>query len=293
MDPLGLKKLNTSIKEEVKGVKEDELLLKIKELEKENKNLRSRLWNIEYRGSFPLSMILISIGGLSLLLAYAYESLVLTFIGLGLVLWGSVIFYALPKRFISDKNLFESISMLRALSSVIQNLGYKGKAVFLYPNTLEGLSNGYLFIPINDTKLPDEDEINKGNFMLRDGLLIPAHSQSIVKLLEDELNTNLLMLELAEMHSKVEEFFIEDLRIVDSINFDVKGNIVSVTIDGTNAAEICRRVNSFDTNSIGCPLCSSIALMLSKVTNTPVIIDETRVGSERIKTRYRLFENGT
>lgn len=294
MDPLGLKRLNGIEEAKEIGVidkkaSESELFKKLEVLENENRRLRSSLWNIQFRSSFSLSIVLLSIGGVALLSSYAYDSLTLTFIGLGLILWGAVIFYALPKRVISEKSIFSSISIINSLSTLIQNLGYKGRAIFLHPNTLSGLSNGYVFISTDNLELPDEEELLKEEFMLKNGLLIPAPSHNMVRLLETELNTNLLTIEVAELQSKVEQFLVEDLRIIDSIKFDIDNNIITVIMNGSNAAHMCRTVNSFDKNHLGCILCSSIALMFSKVTGMPVSIDNSIATSEYIKTTYRLL----
>lgn len=301
MDPLGLKRL-TGVQnkpEPLMEVKKSEdkddykLLHKLEELEEENKRLRNQLLNLQFRSSFPLSIVLLSVGGAALLAAYAYDSLILTFTGLGLILWGAVVFYSLPRKMISEKTLYSSVTIIRSLSSIIQNLGYKGRAIFFYPNTLSGLANGYVFIPADDKiELPTEDKFVKEEFMIDNGLLIPAHAQSIVRLFEHELNTNLLTLELADVQSKIEQFFVEDLRMIDGIKFDVRSDMITVTIESSNMAHICREVNNFDENHLGCPLCSSLALMLSRVVNIPVIIEETATGSEKIRTRYRLLENG-
>ncbi|GIU71714.1 MAG: hypothetical protein KatS3mg003_1193 [Candidatus Nitrosocaldaceae archaeon] len=295
MDPLDLSKLknNSDVVDikEARRSKEHDLLDKINNLEKENRLLKSRLAKLEYRGSLPLSIILLSIGGLLLLFSYAYESLILTFIGLGLVVWGSILFYSLPKRFVDEKSLVESISIIKSLSYAINAMGYKGKAIFFYPNTLSGLANGYMFIPSDHNVMPDITILNEES-KIDDGLLIPAHAQSIVKLLEEEFNTNLLMLELAELQNRVEQFFVEELRIIDSIRFSIKEDIITVVIEGNTIVDICKHIKSFDINNIGCPLCASLALMISKVTGIPVTIEDTNVGLEKVKIVYRLLENG-
>ncbi|GIU71174.1 MAG: hypothetical protein KatS3mg003_0653 [Candidatus Nitrosocaldaceae archaeon] len=291
MDPLNLKNSRLDIKKDEKDI--EGLVSRLESLEKENRELRSRLYKLQYRGSFLISIILTSLGGVSLLSAYAYNSLVLTFIGLGLVLFGSVIFYALPNRSIPVKSLHSTISIIRSLSSILNNLGYKGRAIFLYPTTLSGLANGYTFIPKDSNILPSEDRLNREEFFHNNGLLIPAHAQSMVKLLEDSLDTNLLTLELPELIAKVEQFFIEDLRIIDNITFDIKDDMITVKIDSKEMADICRKVNSFDDNHLGCIICSSLALMISKVTGIPVVIEESRASVEKIKTTYKLLENGS
>lgn len=293
MDPLNLKNNRLDIKnKDEKDI--EELVSRLESLERENRELRSRLYKLQYRGSFLTSIILASLGGASLLAAYAYNSLVLTFIGLGLVLFGSVIFYALPNRSISIKSLHSTISIIRSLSSILNNLGYKGRAIFFYPTTLSGLANGYTFISKDSNiMLEDEDKLNREEFFYNNGLLIPAHAQSMVKLLEDSLNTNLLTIELPELISKVEQFFIEDLRIIDNITFDIKDDMITVKIDSKEMADVCRKVNSFDNNHLGCIICSSLALMISKVTGIPVVIEESRASVEKIKTVYRLLENGS
>lgn len=278
---------------ENKDKQEQELLDKIKELENINDDLQKQIRRLKYRGSFPLSIIILSLGALALLFSYIYEALILTFIGIALTIWGSVLFYALPVKFVSNKSLYGSIGSVNTLNNILENLNYKGKAIFLYPNTLRGIANGYIFIAKdNDQRLPSNELLAKERFMYEEGLLIPAHSKSIVKLFEEKYNTNLLLLNLEELFSKLEEFFVEDLRIVDNIKFHNDKNIITMVAEDANMAYICKNVNLHDKNNIGCYLCSSIALMISKVTNMPVIIENTSASNVKIKSVYRVLENG-
>ncbi|MEM2856686.1 MAG: hypothetical protein QW416_06260 [Candidatus Nitrosocaldaceae archaeon] len=277
--------------EEYKDI--EKVIDKISRLEEDNIKLRKELTEIRRRGQLPISIILLSLGALSLIVSYIYEVLILTFIGLGLILFGAVIFYSLPSRFISDKALSLSIDATKSLVYIIQNLGYKGRAVFLYPNTLDGLSKGIIFIPVNDgIDLPNEDELAKMQFMYKEGIAIPSHANSIIKSLEETLNINLIMVDIAELNTKLKQFFVDELRVIDDINIKVENDEIMMNINGKSASEICRSISMVDKNNLGCPFCASVAFMISKITGSPVIIEENRAGSERIKTRYLLLRDG-
>ena len=77
-------------------------------LESENYKLREKIWKLQYKSTFPIAITLITTGCISLLSSYLLNATVLTFIGLGLTLWGAVIFYITESKTVPQVVVNES-----------------------------------------------------------------------------------------------------------------------------------------------------------------------------------------
>src|SRR5437870_6370860 len=80
------------------SLSKEEIQAIAKKLQSENLVLRKRLWRLQNRSTIPAGIILSSVGAASLLFSYLWNSLILTFIGLGIVLWGILIIYISSSR---------------------------------------------------------------------------------------------------------------------------------------------------------------------------------------------------
>jgi hypothetical protein len=280
---------------------------RVRELESENLGLRKILWHMKNRGPVPTGIILSSIGGFSLLISYLWSASILTFIGLGLTLWGVLIMYISSSRHIRAE-LLHSISS--SLQKCVDNLlvtymGYAGEVIFFHPKSLAGLGQGYVFIPHYTTSTSGNlnskiDALNllpygnEGNipsvYLDPKGIFLVAPSQGLVDLFEKELGVNFATVDLGYIQQAIPRLLIEELKIVDEISIEQSdtGDIV-MRISGGPCTDMCRVVGAETRlgNHLGCPLCSAVALVVSKVKAKPVTIKETKVTDDiHISTSY-------
>jgi hypothetical protein len=227
-----------------------------------------------------LGIALTSIGGLLLLSSYLVSSTILATIGLGIALWGLLFFYIVPSRQIPE-DIFEviSLSSAKAIQRLIATMGYKGKAVFYYPRSLKGLQQGFVFISNNDVpQVPPQDQPAKEQIFYESpkGISIMAQSQGLVDLLEAKLNVNFAAIDLAYLQEKLPRLLVEDMKLVDQIIFEEDACSITVQMMGGSCTRTCQELMQ-DTNLEGhfcCPLCSAIALIISKMKGSPVYIKE-------------------
>jgi len=263
---------------------------RVKELEWENLYLRHKLWKLKYRGTRAIAIILTSTGGASLLISYLYSSLILTFIGLGLTLWGAVIFYVLPSRHVPEETIGAiALYMIKTIDNLLTSLGCKGRTIFHYSKHLNGLTQGYLFIPYDNIYgIPQDQDQEKLFHDTSKGVSIIAPSQGLVELFEKELNVNLASVDLAYVQENLPKLLIEDLRLIDDLSIENTNGTMHVKIIGRSCAHICDSINKQTQlgNYLGCPLCGALALVISKVTGKPVAIKESNVKNDSIETSY-------
>ncbi len=283
--------------------------------------------NRHERKRLVFALPLLAVGGIALLFSYIYSSLILTFIGLGLTFWGSVLYYITSSRYY-PADLFRVVVEVysESMSTILSRLGYSIKntaTVLFYPRQLRlgGLTQGYIFvykdgigpkentiqlqylegwdgdssskgmdihgrgaaIPISSTPPPDADK--------HSGVLIKAPAQGLIDLFESRLDTNFALMSIDELSMSIERLFLEEFMLADSVEIsmdDDNNYIVRATLRGKDAASICSSMHSISTAL--CPICSSIALAISKSTGKAVMVKESSVGKRRVDTVYSLLE---
>lgn len=269
---------------------------RIKELESDHFDLKEKLWKLRDQGTKSIAIILIGIGGASLLASYLYSSLILTFIGLGLTLWGAVIFYVVPSRHVPEKIMYAvALQMTKTLDSLLVGIGYKGEAIFYQCKYQDGLSQGYMFIPFDNVhKIPNIHEFRQEKVFYDNpkGISIFAPSQGLVELFEQELNVNFEDVDLVYVQENLTRLLIEDLNLIDDLAIENSNGVIRVTITGKACAYDCDSINEQTQLGIhlGCPLCAALALVISKVAGKPVAIKETNVKNDAIETSYAILD---
>ncbi len=119
----------------------------VEEIHAEVQKLKLQIRKLHRRPSRWVGYTLIGIGALSLALSILYAHLILAFIGLGMTFWGSLLTYITPRAFARDELIGStSLSALRAMDTIIQGLGYRGKAVYIPPRSLKEFTSSKAFI---------------------------------------------------------------------------------------------------------------------------------------------------
>lgn len=264
------------------------------------------------KGPLQTGIILLGVGAASLLLSYLWSSSILTFIGLGISLWGILIIYISPSKHVRAEMLNSiSSSMQKCLDSLVTYMGYTGEVIFFHPKSLTGLGQGYIFIPHYTAKtagilnsnvealnaLPYSSETSTPSVYLDPkGIFLTAPSQGLVDHFEKELGVNFATVDLGYLQQALPTLLIEELKIVDEISIedDTGNNTVVVRFGGETCVDMCRFVDRETKlgNHAGCPLCSALALVVSKVSGKPVTIKETKMtGDTMISTTYALVNS--
>ncbi|MFQ5940559.1 MAG: hypothetical protein ACE5KA_02525 [Nitrososphaerales archaeon] len=276
----------------VKLSDKETFLKKLREMELENLGLRKRVWRLQYRGTLPMGIALASAGGISLLFSYLYSSFILTFIGLGLTLWGALIFYVSPTRYVREEIVNAMpLSMIKSINDLVVGMGYKGKTIFFHPKHLDELK-GYVFIPYDVvSRIPKDEQLAQQKIFCDDpkGIFVTAPSQGLVELFEKELNVNFATVDLTYLQENLPKLLNEDLRIIDKLSIEKNDHdMIEVKIVAGSYANMCQLVSEQTQlgHHLGCPLCSSVALLISKVSGKPVTIAESIVKNDTIKTTY-------
>ena len=265
---------------------------RVQELEFENLYLEKRLRKLKYRGTKAIGIMLTSTGAAALVISYFSSSLVLTYIGLGLTLWGAIVFYVVPWRDTPEEiTQVVASGLITTVDALLVSIGYRGRTIFHYKKDEEGQAQGYMFIPYDSVyKLPSDEELAKQHvfYEIPKGISISAPSQGLVEFFERELDVNFATVDLAYVRENLPRLLSKDLKYVDNFSIENVDNVMQVKITGRSCAYTCDLVNKQTQlgNHLGCPLCAALALVLSKVTGKPVVIKESNVMNNSIETSY-------
>lgn len=242
--------------------------------------------------------ILALVGILALVFSIAYVSSILAFIGLGLTFWGFLLLYLKHERYVKSTLLDSTTTTsLETLSKIIAELDYKGKAVYLPPKYLKDFKSGILYIPKKqEVRIPIVGEVSEEKTFLKNpnGLCIAPLGLGLTNLFEEELGTDFVGADLRYLQNNLPRILIENLEIAQDIEIKTESNLVQIKLVDSIFKDVCREASKFSNicNSIGCPLCSSLACALSRTTGKPIAIEKTECSENGkiINVQYRILE---
>jgi len=242
--------------------------------------------------------VLLPLGIITLLSSILFDSTTLAFIGLGLTFWGALLLYVKADDYIKAGLLDPTaISSIISLDEMISKLGVKGKAVYLPPRNIRELKGGRIFI----SKTKNEEETLKtieADYKNRQknqiGIYLTPPGVELANLYEEKIGKGFASIEPEKIKENLLKVFIEDLEMAENLEIDLLKKRVKVKIEGSPYAKLCRETRRLKniTNSIGCPLCSSLAIAIARSTGKPVIIEreEPSESEAEIEVTYRILE---
>lgn len=258
-----------------------------------------------YIGIMMVNVSLIGITGGTLLLLGAtafissilYESSTLAYIGLGLTLWGALLLFIRPTRYVKSKLLNSMIiSPLTTIHQVMKALNYNGKGVYLPPQYLKAFRGGTIFVPYKkEVIIPLIEEVAQEKVFLRNpkGVCLTPPGLSLANLYEDDLGKDFAMVNLDYLQDNLPKLFIEGLKIAEDFEMGMEGNMIHIKITGTVCGELCKEARKIPNICyLGCPLCSSIACALTRATGKPIIIEKASLSADgkTVEAHYRVLE---
>jgi len=269
----------------------------VQQLESEKEALGHELWKYISKPSEIIGYVFLLFGAISLMVSIIYVSSILAFIGLGLTFWGALLLFTRPTKYVKV-NLLNStaISSLTTINQIINDFKCKGKAIYLPPKYLKELKSATVFIPSKkETIIPPVEEVAEEKVFLKNpnGICLTPPGLSLVNLYEKELGKDFAKVNLNYLQYNLPKLFIEDLEIAEDLEMNIEGKMVQIKITGSIYKDLCEEVRKLPNihGSLGCPLCSSIAIALARATGKPVIIEKIPHSEDdkTIQTYYRLL----
>lgn len=243
---------------------------------------------------------ILSLGIISIIIAVFYNSQILAFIGLGLTFWGIILTYIQDENYIKESLLSPTtLATLSTINQIIEELNYKGKAVYLPPKYLKNLEDNSAYIPKNETEnIPSPEQIQEkqSQFFIEnpEGILITPPGSELTKLFEEKLGKNFTQVDLKYVELNLPKLLIDDLEIAKDLEIKVEAGKIHVKIENSNFQKLTEETTKLPKihSNLGCPLTSAIACAIAKATGKPVTIEKEKTNEEdkTLEVEYNLLE---
>jgi hypothetical protein len=280
-----------------RGDKPDQLLalpISPYELQDARQVMRRRTDNRQLLGYF-----LLGIGLLALLASVLLASTILTFIGLGLVFWGMLMFFVQTHNYVrSDLLSATALSALKTINKMIAGLNYQARSVYI---PTDGSDKALAFIPSPKITVGDAKTIKipQGTFDQKtflsdpEGLLVTPPGLALSNLVESKLGFNLKDCGVETLIRTLPKVLVEDLEVVRDVEIELTGDDVTFRLVDSVYANLCQeaRDNSGGFAGLGCPMCSALACILTIATSKAVLLEEGRsIGDKKtIESSYQIL----
>ena len=281
------------------------LLQAVKTLQKENELLKRDLSKSRRTPTAKIGLAFLILGALALGGSYVATSTVLAFTGLGLAFWGALFLFARPVRFVRGSLLDSTaISSYTTIDRIIEDLGYKGKPVYIppypkeayLPEYLKSLKEMVIFIPAEDVVVaPTIEEMAKKQFLLRNpkGICIAPPGYGLVDLFEKELKAEFTEINLDTLCNNLPTVIVNDLELAKEVELGSEDNLIHLKMVDSIYKELFQPEHDLKSiHTIGCPLTSAIACALAKSTAKLVTLVRDSVSQDfrAIEVWYQTLE---
>jgi uncharacterized membrane protein YiaA len=245
-----------------------------------------------------VSLTLFCAGVVALTVSILFSSSILAFIGLGLTFWGAILLYIRTEKYIEALLGKTTLPSLATLNQIIEELGFKGQAVYLPPKYLRDFESSKVFIAKQErTKLPTPKQIQKQEekMFLTDpeGILLTPPGADLTRLFEKTLDTSFTKVDLQYLEMDMPRLLVEDLEIAENVEIEAKKNMVCAKIVNSIYKNMQLEAETLPEVgvSLGCPICSAIACAIAKASGRPVVIerDQTSEDGQTLTIEYRLL----
>jgi hypothetical protein len=241
---------------------------------------------------------LITTGIIALFASIISTSSILAFIGLGLLFWGIILTYVRTEEYTKKILLDTTTSSQQAtLNHIMQELQYKGDAIYLPPKYFTNPETNKAYIPEQkNAHLPGPEHIqeHEQDFLIEkpDGILFTPPGAELSKLFEKTLKTSFARVDLRYLQQNLPKLFIEDLEIAQDFEMETENNKILVKIKNSvySTTDMTTEQGLSAYSTLGSPLSSAIACTLAKATGKPIIIETQQTSEDG---RYVIIEYST
>ena len=253
--------------------------MKRSDLQTEQLLTETQLLRRQRRNTTLVGCLLLGIGLGALIASIVFVSTILSFIGLGLTFWGSLMFFIQPKNYVrSDLMNATAISSLKTIDKMMMGMGYGEKGVYIRAHDSD---RAVVFVPSEPfSMIPQLSGTEEERTFLKDpaGLLVPPPGMALAGLIEKKLGFKLRNCGIEALVEALPKVLVEDLEIVKDVEIEVKGDRVLFKLYDSIYADFCSEVrNTSRRCGLGCPMCSALASILTIATGKPIVYEEDKV----------------
>jgi hypothetical protein len=186
-----------------------------------------------------------------------------------------------------------AITSYTTIDRIVQDLGYKAKAIYVppypkeayLPEYLKGLKEMIAFIPAEDSAtMPTLEEMAKQQFLLKNpkGISITPPGFGLSSVIENEMKTRFPQLSRGltteNLYDSLPKVITSNLELAKTFEIKHENELTHVRITGSVYSNLySREQNLKSIHFLGCPLASAVACALAKTTGKLVTIAKDNV----------------
>jgi len=244
-----------------------------------------------------VGLTLLILGVLGIASSIFYESTVLAFVGLTLILWGCLFTLVLPSKYVKSEVMDHmSSSSLSAIDLIISDLNLKGKPIYvpvpkgLYLPYIRGMKNEFVYIPEKDIEI--EAALEQAFTRNPKGLRLTPPGLALADLLEEKSRLKFYDLETDALIELLPAFITRELELAENFEISLKEGGAHATMKNAACQDLCESASRMQNicPHIGCPITSSVACILTRVTNRPVILVSCLLRDNMIEAHYQILQ---
>lgn len=281
------------------------LMQTLQNLQRENEALKRDVLKPRRTRSDKIGFILLAVGALALVGSVVDTSTVLAFIGLGLTFWGALFLFARPIKFVPSTLLDSTaVSAYATIDRILEDLGYKGKPIYIppypreayLPEYLKGLKEMIIFVPAEASIVkPTIEEIARKQFLLKNpkGMCIAPPGYGLTSLFERELKAKFSQVSTERLFDSLPTIVVSNLELAKEFVINPENGHIHIKIVDSVYKHIYSREQGFKSiHTIGCPLTSAVACMIAISTAKLVVIAKDAVSDDlgTIEVWYQTLE---
>jgi len=183
------------------------------------------------------------------------------------------------------------------VDQLISALNYCGTAIYLPSQFSTEPRNEKVFINWGKgARIPQPHEVTNNQILVDNplGLHLTPPGLGLTNLYEEEMGISFSQIDLDDLTKTLPKVFAEDLEIAESLEIERKSDSVCFRITKHIYTDLCQNNASADCDrSLYCPLCSSIAIALSRVYKKPIVINRLQIAPKEavLEVSYRVCED--
>jgi hypothetical protein len=224
-----------------------------------------------------IANVLIVLGALSFVIAYYQPNSIFHLIGLGLIIWGTSLFFVTSTKMIRADLITSQLSSLTlALNRSLKMIGYDGNT-YVLPPKLPGESPVQII----------ESSLNKSRTSL-----VPSglHLES---LFEEMAGVCFLSLDISALEDLLVKVIVENLEIASNFKMLKVEDEIIIRMNDFVFSDFYKYIHSIASNKDNaiffCPTVSALACALAKSTQKAVLVENVILAKKSVEIRLKLF----
>jgi hypothetical protein len=214
----------------------------------------------------------------SLLFSFLFDLVFFVFIGLGLIIWGTSLIFASPKKLVrADLVSSQLHNFMLTLDSLLKNLDVNSETYFLPP------------------KISGENPVQKivdKNSQSHDISLVPS-GIDLAWAFEKKSKVDFLDADFDYLKDFLSIVFTNELGLSTDFEMVKENSTIHVTIKDFILQELCENTHKIKDQMckrVPCPVCSAIACALTKVTHAAIGIEKTQLSGDTLEVWFKISE---